>query len=867
MPDRNVKVVLSAQVAAYKKGMEEAARATATVGTEGQKLAQIRQVMDSVGRGGLAMGALLGAGLTVAIAKFADFDSAMSNVQAATLESADGMEKLRAAAIEAGSSTVFSATESANAIEELAKAGVSTADILNGGLRGALDLAAAGGLGVADAAGIAATSIKQFNLQGEDMAHVADLLSAGAGKALGDVSDLSQALNQVGLVANSTGLTIEETTAGLSAFAEQGLLGSDAGTAFKSMLQRLTPQSAEAQKKMDELGISAYDASGNFIGLAEFAGNLRDGMQKLTPEARNAAMAVIFGSDAVRASNVLYAQGEEGIRDWISAVDDQGFAAEQARIKLDNLKGDIEALQGAIDAAFIETGSAGNDVIRDMVQALTGLVDIYNELPEPVKASVFVIGGATAAIALAGGTALLAVPKIVEFKAAMQSTGFTLGRTALAAGGAGLALGGLFAIVGQLAAEHAEARQRAQAYADTLEEGTNRVTKATRNMVKENLAVGDSWLFFSRDSAYTSAEKLGISLDLVTDAAMGSADALKELDAILVSGEDGSLDYANAAADIRDGVKGESESMAEAIRVAEQKNRVTDEGIGITEDAASAYVDAANEASQLNSTLKELLDTVNESNGVGQDAVTQNLDYLDALAKVDEQIRLARDGVEGYALTLDTGTQAGRDNMAMLVDLASSSQEAAAAQFELDGNTENYRATLEAGRQALIDRMTDLGLTADEASNLADQIYKIPSETEWKMIADTSQASWTIDDFINRYGTLSGTIIYRATLPDLNGDVSGNGRPGFASGGPIFGPGTSTSDSIWARLSNGEHVLTAEEVRAAGGHAKVEEWRAALLNGSHNLTADGPECRVDGVTEVERPFSLSTAGDRVLEAV
>ena len=77
---------------------------------------------------------------------------------------------------------------------------------------------------MADAAGIAATALKTFKLEGEDMAHVADLLAAGAGKAMGDVTDLSAALNQSALVANATGLSIEETTAGLAAFASQGLL-------------------------------------------------------------------------------------------------------------------------------------------------------------------------------------------------------------------------------------------------------------------------------------------------------------------------------------------------------------------------------------------------------------------------------------------------------------------------------------------------------------------------------------------------------------------------------------------------------------------------------------------------------------------
>lgn len=220
MADRVVKVTLSAQVAEYQKGMLAAARATREVGTEGEKLAQTRQAMETLGRTGVVAGGLLAAGIGVAINAYAQFDQAMSYVVATGADAAASQDALREAALEAGASTVFSATEAAGAIENLAKAGISSADILGGALKGSLDLAAAGGLGVAEAAGIAATTMQQFGLAGEDASHVADLLAAGAGKAMGDVSDMAEALKQSGLVANQFGLSVEETTGTLSAFAQ-----------------------------------------------------------------------------------------------------------------------------------------------------------------------------------------------------------------------------------------------------------------------------------------------------------------------------------------------------------------------------------------------------------------------------------------------------------------------------------------------------------------------------------------------------------------------------------------------------------------------------------------------------------------------
>src|SRR5690606_33734709 len=105
-----------------------------------------------------------------------------------------------------------------------------------------------------EAAEIAASAMTQFGLAGEDVEHVADLLAAGAGKAQGGVADLGQALNQAGLVSSQFGLSIEEAVGTLTAFASAGMVGSDAGTSFRTMLLRLANPSNEAAAEMERLG-------------------------------------------------------------------------------------------------------------------------------------------------------------------------------------------------------------------------------------------------------------------------------------------------------------------------------------------------------------------------------------------------------------------------------------------------------------------------------------------------------------------------------------------------------------------------------------------------------------------------------------
>lgn len=103
------------------------------------------------------------------------------------------------------------------------------------------------------------------------------------------------------------------------------MIGSDAGTSLKTMLQRLASPTDKAQTLMDELGINVYDANGKFIGLAGAAGQLQNGLSGLSQQERNAALNTIFGADAVRAANVLYEQGAEGIDDWTKAVSQSGL--------------------------------------------------------------------------------------------------------------------------------------------------------------------------------------------------------------------------------------------------------------------------------------------------------------------------------------------------------------------------------------------------------------------------------------------------------------------------------------------------------------------------------------------------------------
>lgn len=381
MPVRDVMIRLGLNTSAFTAGVakvkaESAGMANALTRDAARGSGRIGVLGSTFGTVGIVAG-VAGAAMVKAAA---NFDQGMSNVKATGADAAKNIGALRQAAIDAGNATKFSATEAAGGVEALLKAGVSASNVMGGGLTGALNLAAAGNLDVAGSAEAAASAMTQFGLKGKDVPHIADLLAAGAGKAQGEVSDMAMALNQAGLIANAAGANIEETTGTLAAFASAGLMGSDAGTSLKTMLQRLEAPQGRAAVLMRQLNISAFDAQGNFIGLAGIAGELRTAFGDMTTKERAAAEAIIFGSDSARAADVLYRQGAEGIDKWTKAVDDQNYAADVAATKMDNLRGDLEKLKGTFETMLISGGERGQGPLRDITQGLDDLLKKIQEI-------------------------------------------------------------------------------------------------------------------------------------------------------------------------------------------------------------------------------------------------------------------------------------------------------------------------------------------------------------------------------------------------------------------------------------------------------------------------------------------------------
>ncbi len=387
-------------------------RVTADISSLRKSLQEAQDTMSNVSKQLAGAGKIMSAALTAPLAGMAaaslkagaDFESGMSSVKAVSGATGEEMKQLEEQALKMGAETKYSAKEAAAGIEELIKAGVSVSDIIGGGLKGALSLAAAGELELADAAEIASTVLNSFKADGLDVSKAADILAGAANASATGVQEMKYSLAACSAVASSVGLSFKDTSVALAAFANNGLKGSDAGTSLKTMLMNLQPSTKQQKEMFEELGLvteqgtsAFFNAQGKLKGMAEIAGILKNSMKGLTDAQRLSAMQTLFGSDAIRAANILYKEGADGINKMESEMM-KVTAADVAAERMNNLKGSLEQLKGSIETLQIVSSKAFLPILKQLADKVTIIVNKYMELNPEIRKWVTIILAAVAAV-------------------------------------------------------------------------------------------------------------------------------------------------------------------------------------------------------------------------------------------------------------------------------------------------------------------------------------------------------------------------------------------------------------------------------------------------------------------------------------
>ena len=800
--NKNIVIRLMADTASYEAAMTRAGSTAKTVASgmenTGRKSALIASGMTAAGLAVAAFG-------VAAVKMAADFDQQMSTVQANTGATSAQMDQLRAAAIEAGASTVYSASDSADAINDLGKAGMSVTDILTGGLSGALNLAASDGMAVGDAAEYMANALSMFHLKGSQASQVADTLAAGAGKAVGNVSDFGEALNNCGAQANSFGMNIQETTGVLALFAQNGTIGAEAGTQLNSMLMKLAAPSAEASNTMKELGISAYDAQHHFVGMANFAGQLQKAEKNLTDEQRNQANATIFGSYAIKAANYLYEAGESGVNKWTKAVSESGYAAEQAAAKNNNLKGDLENLSGSMESLMISVGEGAQGPLRKMVQGLDTMVDAFAGLPSGAQQTIVVmaslagvfgavhkaagnLNGSTSTMANNIGLAIDPIQRVKTalasaqtafqmFKASsmsaseqMEAFGTSASKAQLKTAGFkavgssvmsllggpwGIALTVAGVALSAFISRQQKAKEAAEQLQSALESGSN---------ISETIAGAYQDMSSGGVKLTTWLDKAGISLTDMTSAAMGNEAALKRVNKQIKEIDKPGIG-GTAAAAIKKALKEESKAYDDASRKANEKSKAAKNAVDADGKSASAAKEAASANKELGSSASDASSQIDDLVQALFGLESGNLTADQAVDQLNQKIGELSDTCKDNGVVfdqsgnlLDRFSEQGTKTKQALEDIASSAQNAAEKILKQGESTgfssdeiERANGVLQDARDAIIRQAEASGMSEQAANALADR-WGLSSDSikasidNIRMTADNNKAKLDVDD-------------------------------------------------------------------------------------------------------------------------
>ena len=403
-----LRVDLNLGTGGWKKGLADA---QADAQGAAAKFKTVGGTITTIGAGLTAgiTAPLVGIG-AAAIKTAANFESAMIKVKIATQATGDQIKSMNDLALELGKSTVFSASEAAGAMEELAKNGVSVENILGGAAKAAVDLAAAAGSELEPAAVAVSDAMNQFHLSAKDLPLLVNQITGAVNESKLDFADYQLGMAQAGGAAGALGVSFQDFNAVLAGTSSMFASGSDAGTSFKTFLTTFVPKSKAAAAAMSEYGLSFFDASGKMKSMSDVAQMLQDKLGKLDDKTKNDVLSTIFGTDAMRTAVGLMQLGGKGL-DEISAKIAKTDAAAQSAERMKGLNAQLEQLGGTLETLAIQIGQTG--LLSTVTTVVTGITDMLDKLTEfsPAAAQVAVAG---AAIAAAIGPIMLVLGPIIS---------------------------------------------------------------------------------------------------------------------------------------------------------------------------------------------------------------------------------------------------------------------------------------------------------------------------------------------------------------------------------------------------------------------------------------------------------------------
>lgn len=358
-----------------------AGRVNSAIGTFGKTAALV----------GAAAGVAVGGFLLNGIRAAANFEQGMSGVAASLggVGTAGGITEaqfkaLNDEALRIGQTTSVGATDAALAMDLLAKAGVSTEDIINGTAQAVVNVSEATGESINQSASSLGSLSNLFAATGISGAEMADVIVNAMNSSDATLSEFQTGIANLAPVISGTGMEFDEAAGLVSFFNSQGMAAAKVGSSLTSAYMNLVNPTNDMAAAQQALGISVYDSQGAFVGFPAILDQVRTATEGMTDQQRDAWITQLFGAEALDVVTMALESQEGALEDHIGTMNESGAAATAAATRMDNLKGDLEGLRGAFETLSIKVGGAFTPALRTATQALTrfltGAMDFVSEL-------------------------------------------------------------------------------------------------------------------------------------------------------------------------------------------------------------------------------------------------------------------------------------------------------------------------------------------------------------------------------------------------------------------------------------------------------------------------------------------------------
>lgn len=312
----------------------------------------------------------------------ADFEQAITNVGAVSLQTRDQIKPLEKLALKLGRTTKFTATQSAQAMEIMARAGFKVNEILDA-TPAVLSAAAASGLEISEVANVVSNALKGMGLEASEAGKVADILALASSRTNSSIGSLGESLKNVASTARQLNIPIEEVVASIALLQDVGLDASVAGSAFNVMLTKMATPSVGMTKKMKKLGITFKDAKGNMLPLQKVIEQLNIASKKVGGNFDKVAfLAELVGLRGQKAAANLGELFETGKLEKLTEAlkNAEGSAKKMADIRMDTVLGSLTLLESAIDAVKVKAFGLQSGPLKDVIDKMIIWVGVNEDL-------------------------------------------------------------------------------------------------------------------------------------------------------------------------------------------------------------------------------------------------------------------------------------------------------------------------------------------------------------------------------------------------------------------------------------------------------------------------------------------------------